>query len=217
MAVVKVQASIDRDTTLPEDRATNTWWMVTPGDFPAPVDLTDITTALGNFYVAIAPSILGSVNGNAVNFRTYNMADPTPRAPWSTATRTIAPSVSNPHPEEVAICLSFQGAQVSGTPQARRRGRVFLGPVSFGTADIASGRLRITSAARTTITAAAKALLDASTAAANWTWVCQSQAGTPGFPADDFSTPVANGWVDDAFDTIRSRGPAATTRTVFTA
>jgi hypothetical protein len=95
---------------------------------------------------------------------------------------------------------------VSGQPQARKRGRIYLGP--FDTTQLnADGR--ILPACQTTIRNAAQALLTASDVALDWSWAVYSPTNASGVIVD-------NGWVDNEWDTQRRRGRAATTRSTFT-
>jgi len=138
--------------------------------------------------------------------KAYDRADPTPRAPvlMDTYSFAVAPS-GNPLPHEVAVCLSFQGERASGEVQARRRGRVYLGPVQTGAVD-SDGR--VDSAFISDIITGAGDLLTASTAAGAWTWDIWSTV-------TDNNVTVFDGWVDNSFDTQRSRGRETTTRTTF--
>jgi len=105
--------------------------------------------------------------------------------------------------------LSFQGERTSGQSQARRRGRVYLGPFGSSAGDTTSGRP--SSGLRGGIITAAAAFGVQSQAAIEWVWGVISTAG----PSMSFSE-VKDGWVDDAWDTQRRRGEGATLRTTFT-
>jgi len=139
-------------------------------------------------------------------WKIYDRADPKPRAPlfmglWAF---TLAPT-GNPLPTESALCLSFQGPLLSGVPQARRRGRVYLGPFNVTSLDLVG---RPTVAIRNALRNAGEVMRVASAAAGTYKWaVFSSVTGTP--------TTVTNGWVDDEFDTQRRRGRKPTTRVVF--
>lgn len=94
-------------------------------------------------------------------------------------------------------------------PQARRRGRIYLGPFGqtvLGTTAVTSDRPL--AAAVTAIANAATALATA-TAGAVVPWVIYS-------PTNGSGAVVTDGWVDNAFDTQRRRGVAATSRTLWT-
>jgi hypothetical protein len=101
--------------------------------------------------------------------------------------------------------LSFQGTPLSGTPQSRRRGRIYFGP--FRTSGL-NTQGRPAAGLITSLVNAGDALLAASDAAANWQWVIWS-------PTTGLEVGVANGWVDDEFDTQRRRGRVPTARTTF--
>lgn len=169
-------------------------------------DIGDIETALQTFYGSVKPYLSTLLSTGTHEFKWYDLEDPEPRAPVDETTWSFASGLSGtPLPPEVAITLSYQAAKISGQPQARRRGRIFLGP--FSTAVVGTSG-RVDSSVVTAISNAGSTLLLASNAATDWTW---GQYST-------FSTglaSVANGWVDNEFDTQRRRGRPATTRDPF--
>jgi len=134
------------------------------------------------------------------------MDDDTPRAPIYDDTFDLG---SNPTgdslPPEIALCVSFQGARVSGTSQARRRGRVYLGPVRE---DDNSSVGVPGSSVINDATAFGNFLLGASIADADYTWSVYSTV-------DNALVTVTNGWVDNAWDVQRRRGLSPTTRVTF--
>lgn len=214
MSILKVQCTIGRDSAVPADAITNTWSFHTTASPEAPADIDAIITALQTFYQAIDGVLFAAETANLLNYKVYRLSDPKPRAPVREGSFALVPSVSVGIPEEVAIVLSFQGAKQSGLPQARRRGRVYIGPLPTGSTIFATvnNRIRVVAGARDVLKNAAEALLLASDAAANWTWVVVSSVGGDNVFLE---TPVTNGWVDDAFDIQRRRGPAPTARTTF--
>lgn len=124
-------------------------------------------------------------------------------------------------PEEVAIALSIHG-DLSGVverqpnpaypptlpkffrPAARRRGRLFIGPLALNQAITESGESRVSTQAKTVLTYAATALWDVFAGG----WCVWSRA-------DETLYSVTGGWVDDAFDTQRRRGDAPLSRTLW--
>ena len=111
-------------------------------------------------------------------------------------------------PAEVAVCASFRAsyaglAEESGStrPRARRRGRVYLGPVMTNILGVTAGETHVGASFPTVVVAAMEALrTDTATSWGVWS------------RADAATSPVVAEWCDDAFDTIRKRGPKATTR-----
>lgn len=104
-------------------------------------------------------------------------------------------------PREVAVTLSFYARR--STP--RTRGRVYLGPLTQAATD-GTPECKVSEAFRTCIAAAADRLANAEGAGDDMNWGVLS-------PTDEEIRGVTGGWVDDAFDTIRSRGQEAGTRT----
>lgn len=184
------------------DASTNTW-SCTADDVTA---LQLFEGELRTFYQACSVFFPLTVRQNTHGIKSYNRSDPLPRAPVTNSVFnfTGAP-VGNPLPPEVSLCGSFQAVPQSGIPQSRRRGRIYLGPLNVGTLDV-DGRPLATRI--TVLRNALNALRVASAAAATWDWTVFSTRNLIGYT-------IANGWVDNEFDTQRRRGRLPTTRTVF--
>lgn len=120
-------------------------------------------------------------------------------------------------PNEVAVALSFHGNlttvpefQGATRPRARRRGRIFFGPLSISAQQhVAPFALqpRPASALKQLLLEHADLLMNQANAAL-LPWVVWSRAGQS-------VVSVEGGWVDNAFDTQRRRGVAPTSRNVF--
>jgi hypothetical protein len=209
MTILRAVVRLQQDTLNPLDTSVNVLHFFTLGD-PATIAAEiadDIETAYEAFEGRFANAVAADF-GTSVTF--YDLSDPEPRAPvyQDLFPGTFTPAGGQMLPNEVAMCLSFQAARVSGQPQARRRGRIFLGPLGQVCLDSTdTGRPSIA-----TIVAAVNvgtSLLSQSVASLNYDWVVFSRADNEGYP-------VVDGWVDNAWDTQRRRGLAPTTRTIFT-
>lgn len=163
--------------------------------------------ALVTFYNAIDGTFSNQLASasNSATVSTYDLADPEPRVPFDVQAFTVTPGISG-MPMETALCLSFQGIKISGQPQARRRGRVYLGPFANAAAGTDG---RPATATITTVVNAATTLLAAYAVGVVGKWAVYS-------PTDNQAVVVADGWVDNEWDTVRSRGRKATARTTFT-
>jgi hypothetical protein len=107
-------------------------------------------------------------------------------------------------PVETAIVGALEAVPISGVPQARRRGRMFFGPIASVALSMTSGRCRVTQPAQTAIAAGLRSLITGGLP----TWGVYSRVnGT-------MATAV-QGWVDDAPDTQRRRGRGALKRTTY--
>lgn len=201
MALYKAVVTIQAVTQNPEDVTTNSWHF----DADSDADLLGVQTALADFYDAIRAQISNLMSPDLITTEFYRLSDPPPRRPVVTYTWSVTAWGTSTLPPECAIVLSYQAAPVSGLPQARRRNRVYLGPLSEGVLD-ASGT--IVASIVTSIKNAASTLLDTSDAASTWTWAVWS-------PTNGTGADVASGWVDNAFDTQRRRGRDATFRSTF--
>ena len=213
----RVQVNLERDGGLPKDDSLNVWHF--EGD--SEVGETDrarwdslvagLVNRVRTFYQAISPVQLASTLSGNGTIRVYDMDDPKPRIP-----RNITPFTMNlggsALPAEVALCLSFRGAPLPGGIPARRRGRVYLGPLSPNITDPPSGGdVRPGVSNRDTILAAAKIMATGVDGAARLAIYSPTSDLNPPF-TDEAFVDVAVMYLDDAFDTQRRRGAAATSR-----
>lgn len=205
MPIVRVQSTLHNDSNLPKDQVVNNWYFKT-GALPEYFE-SDPYFAVRQFYEAVQ-SFLSPVLNGTITHRLYEMSDPKPRVPRFSGEQTIVPG-SGALPDEVACCLSFRAAYASGTPNARKRGRTYIGPLAEGAAS-PSWPKRPKPELRAALLAGAAAIATRLDGGA-WDWVVYS-GRTAGVNegAAEAGFKVVEAWVDDAFDTVRSRGPAAT-------
>lgn len=194
----RVQIELNMDTGNELDKSINTWHAV--ADNPTELE-SGFVVALTTFYGSIDGQYSSAVDPAASWYRAYDLADPEPRAPVLEENFTLGTTGTDRLPAECAIVLSFEAPQSSGQPQARRRGRVYLGPLSNGVCDPATGLIRTTSMDE--VRDAAQILLDTSQAATTWSWQVYSRR-------NEASIEVMHAWIDNAFDIQRRRGVSAT-------
>lgn len=224
MTVLLDVCSMPHISGLPEDACQNAWVFSDAAATDTEVLAALIAGRVQDFYTAVSGYFANCVTRSIPSSQTFyditGHLTPTPGAghgsPVATDTLTLASASSaTALPSEVAAVLSFHG-DLTGIPietgairpAARRSGRVYLGPLNISATDNpgAFAECRPNATFRTAVTNAAHDLL-ADTAGG--TWMVWSRAG-------GFLTPVAGGYMDDAWDTQRRRGPAATGRTTFT-
>jgi hypothetical protein len=204
MADVRAQVILHTVDAVPENYVSNSWCFsgMDPG-----TDDAAIVTMLKDFYDDIPFSQWSSViAGSGHEVKLSELPGLVPNYPYFEGTFNLsAAPTGTPLPSEVAICLSFQGDREAGNPQARRRGRLYLGPLSTSTNT--SGRPSTT--IMTSIANAATTLMaTAATLSSGGGWAIWSVA-------DQHAVAVDNGWIDNAFDIQRRRGVLYTSRTVF--
>lgn len=202
MPIYRTQVTIATEDNLAANYATNTWHCLAPDA----VELALWHSALVTFYQAIDNQMSILVRGtNGLMMKSYDLADPEPRAPVLTFEADLSPA-GPPLPTEVSLVLSFQADQTSGVRQARRRNRVYL-PFLNTSANASDGRPL--PGTITAIRGAAANLLQSSGPdQSSWQWVVYS-------PTDNQIDLVNNGWIDNEWDTQRRRGRVATSRTTF--
>jgi len=192
-------------TGLPKDTYVNTWHFYNGG---APTDFDNVRDMLKDFYCttptgnAVAKYMTNLIQSPAT-IKAYDMDSPKPRAPSYESTFNLTGlGTGTPVPFECAVCLSFEAARVSGQIQARRRNRVYLGPLASG---ILWSDGRPLPTAITSIMDAAKRLYAAQAASGSWKW--QVYSGT-----DNKIYDIKHIWIDDSYDTQRRRGLSPSTR-----
>lgn len=220
---ILVDVVLTAKSGMPKDNCLNTFtFLVDAANAGAAADAC--TGPLTGFYNtaitgdSIATHIAPSVSRATSNcrFRAFDITadlSGTPHGPpvrdtgWTLGTGGTTPVT----PAEVALALSFSG-DLSGIseftggtrPRARHRGRVFIGPLvgAITTVDADTSTVRPVSAIKATLLAAGNALR----AEGGVVWSVWSRRNAAIYEVTDI-------WCDDAFDTIRSRGPAPTTKT----
>lgn len=218
----RAQVSIPMDTALPEDAIVNTWHFDDDDDpIAAPDDTRDwIMQALTGFYQTIDNVLLAASVTSPATVRLYDMADPTPRQPLFTEQIALTPvNGDDGLPSEVALCLSFSAAVSSGQNAARRRGRLYLGPIATAAITTEGGARRPSAAVRTVIANAAAVVRNGiehpGSPGLHLKWAIYSPTTDATDTLANAFNDVATGWIDDAFDTQRRRGARPTTRTTF--
>lgn len=204
MALVRVQVLVPAASGVTADNVQNTFHFST-------VDLSttvrdSILSGLNDAYEQIDNWKSSDFTWIAARAKFYDLGDPEPRAPiWDMLmTLTSAPAgTSAPH--ELAVCMSYEADPISGQSQARRRGRVYLGPVNTGPISTSG---RISSTAQQDFADFGSTLLAASVADSGWNWVVYS-------PSAGEAYTVSSGWVDNDFDIQRRRGIKASQRINF--
>ena len=163
----------------------------------------------------------------------FDMDAPRPRLPFHEAAFAVAgpaPTSTFMMPPEVAICVSYRAAYVSGVSNARRRGRMYLGPLAFSTSQdvhlipdgttnaIFSAAMQAVGALNATELAVYSRSEHAGFSIGE-TWDHHHPDWEPGKPFPEVPanlpaafSPVEFLWVDNAWDTQRRRGRNATSR-----
>lgn len=210
--ILRLQVVLPNVSAKPEDTYTNTFHFACDSANSALASAGEAIDRLKSFYIDGTPSVSTYINNlvprstTSTHIKAYDLDDPMPRTPLDVdyfqldaavaATRTAS---------ELCMCLSYHGAAVSGQSMARRRGRIYLGPLCNNSVDSTSGML--TASHLTVLRTAAstmKALNDG-----DLSWVVWSRAGNS-------SAVVTGGWTDDAPDVQRRREASYSSRITWT-
>jgi hypothetical protein len=186
----------------------NVWHYRASGIDPL-VDASAAVSDIGDFYTNIQGIFSQACTGD-INFKVYNLVDTPPRTVIYEFTHNITPGTGQGLPNECAICVSYHAQGVSGLPRGRARGRIFLGPLDTTVLDNTVGGAIISAGTTGAINGYAQTLMEAGNPAhQEWIVFSPTDAGPPPWSGADLllgSRIVVGGYVDDAFDTIRSRG-----------
>jgi hypothetical protein len=189
MAVYRLQCAWQIDTAFPRDALVitphfnNTGGILTDSDTDALCE--DLATAL----------VAWDNKNTQLTVKAYDAQGTPPVAPVGMAVRNSGVIANSFTPREVALCLSFYSEQ--NVP--RKRGRVFVPASVFA----ASLNVRADITARTKVGELATIFADLGGADIDWSVYSR---------VDDTARKVTNWWVDDEWDTIRSRGLRASER-----
>lgn len=204
MGAMRAQVILHTVDNVPANYVTNSWAFM--GADPS-LDATAITTALATFYGTFAglyysPAI--AQNGHEVKF--YDLPGTPPNYPVTERTFNLGSATSGTQlPSELSVVLSIQAPRTPGFPQARRRGRLYLGPFN----STANSNGRPLTALMTSIANASqtfKTTIDGLASDTQWAvWSVADQA----------AVAITNGWIDNAWDVQRRRGVEDTQRTVW--
>lgn len=211
MPNVQVRVVLPYESGLPSDVAVNTFSVITP------TDETDVTPAFVDFYndpiaggsIAIsdilAPYIVRGTGQCRFELYEIDLAGGPMGSPQAVVPFTLdSTSVTTSLPAECAIVTSFASGTAPGVSAARRRGRVYLGPLAELTLGGSDGPPNI-SEGICEIVAGATERLQTDLIALGASLCVWSRT-------DEALYPVVRGWVDNDFDTMRSREADATAR-----
>lgn len=219
MKVVRAVCTIAATTNLPEDNFTNTFHFKSS----TATTLTGVSTAiagrLNTFYDSIQNLYPSALTSGVVTAEFFDLADAPPRVPVATETFSFTPNTTATlMPAENAVCLSYKGFYSSGTPNAWRRGRIFVGPLTSVTGTVASSRFVVSTSTQTILANAATALAgNFAIGTDDWFWAVYSPTAEATIGSLDFATAaILDGWIDNAFDTQRRRGTKSTFRQTWT-
>lgn len=216
MSRVIAQVTLGRDSGLPADVIVNTLHFEDDSGFGTDAGLEvngpGLVSRLQTFYQAIGPKLSNTLSGTGT-VDLYNWDDPKPRIPRRTSTFTFTTGTSS-LPGEVALCLSYRAALASGQNAARRRGRIFLGPFTLSIAanmTTGQGDFRPADTWINDVLVAARTMAAGGDGAYRLAVFSPTALATGSSP-DDAWNDVTDLWIDNAWDTIRSRGARASSR-----
>lgn len=208
VGMIRVQAIWQAMTGLPEDRFVNTFHFRSTTTVDAAV-LEAAADRVREFYygdhsgTSSTPLVqwmpASSIDASKSELRVYDLVQPAPREPAIFGMDGTL-GAGAPLPSEVAMCLSYYSQR--NIP--RQRGRIYLGPLlSNANFEAGDGQSRPHNSLRDSALAAGQWLGGSDTLE----WVVASQAG-----ADPVGRRITDVWCDNAWDTQRRRGVAATGR-----
>lgn len=218
---IRIMHTTQDSDELSKDRYVNTFYSSSATTFSGP-QLASQAAAVKAFYTTATSShtvkeyMAGFQRDPGATIKIYNVDMATEHEPIYEETYLFdfVISVAN-LPGEVALALSFRAdPYVVGVPQARQRGRIYVGPLNV-TALASGPGPNDHSIPHTNLVGAmngAGVALGLAMSAGGGKWVIHSPAQTATLGAV-YNSVVHSCWVDNAFDTQRRRGNAPTLRT----
>lgn len=226
MAIIRATVSMADNSGLGENRVVNVWHFVDSTGVLGTSAATALATFVPTFYstAGVGSVYSGNISRAALVHRisiaqldvgSAGADDDVLDKVFLESSWTMSGTPSDvPLPSEVAVALSFRG-DIDGIPEesgvtrpaSRRRGRVFLGPFTTGIMAIDAGSRTFPSASfRNNVLSAYQAMV------ASLKTVSPPLVHSVYSPTSGQTFPVTVVSIDDAFDTMRSRGQAATSR-----
>lgn len=227
MAAVLAVVVMNHTSEKSEDQMMTSFAFTTPSTEIVESELSDIASDLEAFYNVIpaghnaisgflSPVISREVSAAEIRFfdLTGHLDGSAHGSPIYVVGFTVGAMVPGAEglPSELAVVLSFRSDYASdpefgpsSRPRARRRGRVYIGPLTKSAVEHSgvANRPAVSQGIAETIGIRAAALRDS----VDHVWCVWSRANAA-------LTPVITAWVDDAFDVQRRRGEDAVTRVV---
>lgn len=212
-SIIRAMAVFQGKSGFAEDQFVNTFHFLGDGTYDEDAILA--ADHVGKFYENVTDPVQFNAIGGFLSpwierdylIKTYDLSIPPIRVPTNWPHTLPAAISANGPPEESAVCLTLHGSVPPAS--ARRRGRLFIGPLCN------TGIVQSTTAARSgvstdiiaALTVAAAGLADRPLL----TWVIRSTKPTVNY------VPIVGGYVDNALDTQRRRGPDSTSRVAWIA
>jgi hypothetical protein len=189
MPIWRMQCAFQADSALPRDQLTINPHFNDGGFASDPQTLCeDLAAALDTW----------ADGSGQINVKAYDAQGTKPVYPAGDATVNPGGSSITGGPRETAVCLSYY----SGRNVPRQRGRLYI-PWSLIQIQGTLTSTRPNEITRNRVAQLVPVLADLG--GVDVDWVVYS-------PTDDVARPVSNWWVDDEWDTVRSRGLRPTTR-----
>lgn len=186
-----------KSTEMAIDRITNTLYF---DDTGLTTDAGAIATDIAELFATYRPLPTGF---DKVNCRLYDMAEPIPREIQGEHTTDVTSFQGAAGPREVALCLSFY----SQRPLPRNRGRLFIGPWAQS-----QMQERPQPGPHDALNTLKTGLANIGSLDVKW---CVYSPTTGPASSTSFKQ-ISAGWIDDEWDTVRSRGLKATVRGAWT-
>lgn len=211
-----VQAVLQRTTGLPEDVVTNTFhFRRNTGTFTstAATAIAAVIAFYNDLVTSESKRVAEYINGTisrtagAMVVKAYDgaLAEGL-REPVEQTWTLAAAGAGSPLPAEVSACLSFEDRNSTTVIGARRRGRIYVGPLTSEALAVSPvGDARLQAQLQAVLRKAADQELGPAALDDSLTWCVFS-------PTDNALRAITHVWTDNAFDIQRRRGVAASSR-----
>lgn len=195
MTLVSGLVSVAADSVLPADRLVNTVHFNTGFDLLNPVGGTDFNTLATDLAALWATNLWPTGAAREVDVKLYDLDDAKPRPVRAHHVNNVGAAPASVINRELSLCLSFYADR--NLP--RQRGRLYIPAVVFAPA----GAVRPPQQWADRLLNLADAL--SGLGGSNVDWCVYSRT-------DNVHRKVTHAWVDNEWDTVRSRGLKSDTR-----
>jgi hypothetical protein len=216
MAVMRIQVTLFRQGLLPEDNVINV--MHFKSGEGTGITLSDAQAVADGVATAYEGSTLPFSNrltGNGL-VEAFSLHDTPPRQAITSSDITGMAAGFSPIPCEIAVVGSFQATPISGVAQARRRGRLYFGPLTTDAFDVTGGvaDVRVTAVVVGRVRDMLNSLTPhTGTLVDPWRLAVYSPTrDAEGASVNDATVIATESFCDNAFDIQRRRGADATFR-----
>lgn len=157
MTFYRCQVELDRDSLTEADRSVFAMYVKSDNVGSAGEEMDDITDSIQQFITAVDAHLSNEMAATG-RVTYYDLGEPVERVPLRDPDALTVSAGATGLPSQMSVVIGYRGAYTSGVARARRRGRMYFGPLVETTAN-AVGERTIDPTIQTALGVAAATLL----------------------------------------------------------